>query len=80
MKHFLPPGHPAINASRLAGGWVAGGVLLLAGCAGEQSALDPAGKAARQIAGLFWWMAGGTVVVWMWLASRLSRGSPEEVV
>ncbi len=42
----------------------AAGVLALASCSGPQSALDTAGPAAGQIAGLFWWMVGGTVVVW----------------
>lgn len=43
-------------------------VLTLAGCAGEQSALDPAGRDAERIAGLFWWMTGGAVVVWIAVA------------
>ncbi len=30
-----------------------------------QSALDPAGREAERIAGLFWWMAAGTVAVWL---------------
>jgi cytochrome c oxidase subunit 2 len=33
-------------------------------CSGQQSALDPAGHAAEQIARLFWWMAIGALVVW----------------
>ncbi|MFG0336213.1 MAG: cytochrome c oxidase subunit II [Maioricimonas sp. JB049] len=37
---------------------------MAAGCAGEQSALDPAGRGAEQIATLFWWMFGGAVVIW----------------
>lgn len=36
---------------------------LLAGCAGKQSALDPAGGGAERIAALFWWMTGGAAVV-----------------
>ena len=44
-------------------------VLTLAGCAGEQSALDPAGRDAERIAGLFWWMTGGAVVVWIAVAA-----------
>lgn len=40
-------------------------VVLMSGCAGEQSALNPAGREAEWIADLFWWMAGGTVVVWL---------------
>lgn len=40
------------------------GVLLLAGCSGSQSALDPAGRGAERIADLFWWMAAGAVIIW----------------
>src|SRR5690606_29843334 len=53
------------------------GVLLLAGCTGEQSALDPAGRGAREIARLFWWRSAGTVVVWSvvaWLTVSAMRG------
>jgi cytochrome c oxidase subunit 2 len=32
---------------------------------GLQSALEPAGLAAERIAGLFWWMAAGAVLVWL---------------
>jgi cytochrome c oxidase subunit 2 len=39
--------------------------VLLAGCGGPQSALDPAGPAAERIAGLFWWMAAGGALVWV---------------
>lgn len=38
--------------------------LASAGCAGPQSALDPAGRDAAEIAELFYWMAGGAVLVW----------------
>ena len=44
--------------------WVAG-ALLLAGCGGVQSSLDPAGREAARIADIFWWMVGGAVVVWL---------------
>lgn len=47
------------------GTWVVLACLLaLAGCAGPQSALDPAGRGARQIADLFWWLVGGGLLVW----------------
>ena len=39
--------------------------LVLAGCEGPQSALDPSGRGAEQIAVLFWWLAGGAVLVWL---------------
>ena len=45
------------------------GALGLAGCAGEQSALDPAGRDAERIAGLFWWMTGGAAMVWIAVAA-----------
>jgi cytochrome c oxidase subunit 2 len=37
---------------------------LLCACAGEQSALDPAGENAERIAELFWIMLGGAAVIW----------------
>jgi cytochrome c oxidase subunit 2 len=50
----------------IAARWIVGAsAILLAGCAGPQSTLDPAGHGAEQIAGLFWWMTGGAVVVWV---------------
>lgn len=59
------------------GGVAAIAVLVLSGCSGRQSALEPAGRGAEMIAELFWWMAGGTVVVWLavaWLAMSAMRG------
>jgi cytochrome c oxidase subunit 2 len=41
----------------------AAGALLLAGCAGELSTLDPAGPAAARVATLWWVMLGGAVVI-----------------
>jgi cytochrome c oxidase subunit II len=38
--------------------------MLLGGCAGEQSALDPAGRGASSIAKLFWVMTIGGAVIW----------------
>jgi cytochrome c oxidase subunit 2 len=43
----------------------AAGALWLAGCSGPQSALDPAGRGAERIAGLFWWMTAGGTVIWL---------------
>ncbi|HEX6623277.1 MAG TPA: cytochrome c oxidase subunit II [Pyrinomonadaceae bacterium] len=53
-------GHGAVR--RVSG---AGALVLLAGCGGVQSTLDPAGREAARIADLFWWMAAGSVVVWL---------------
>ncbi|HBJ83739.1 MAG TPA: cytochrome c oxidase subunit II [Verrucomicrobiales bacterium] len=39
--------------------------LALIGGSGVQSSLDPAGREAERIAALFWWMTGGTVVIWL---------------
>lgn len=36
----------------------------LVGCSGVQSSLDPAGRGAERIAVLFWWMTGGTALIW----------------
>ena len=41
----------------------------LVGCAGEQSALDPAGRGAERIAELFWWMTGGGTIVFLAVAA-----------
>ncbi|MCY0096946.1 cytochrome c oxidase subunit II [Hoeflea ulvae] len=40
-------------------------LLLLAGCTGSQSALDPAGKDASVLADLFWVLLIGAVVLWL---------------
>lgn len=40
-------------------------ISLAAGCGGPQSALDPAGVAAEQIAALFWWMFAAAVLIWL---------------
>jgi cytochrome c oxidase subunit 2 len=39
--------------------------LLLAGCSGPQSALEPAGRGAERIAELFWWMTAGASLIWL---------------
>jgi len=44
-------------------GLVVVAVLASTGCGGDQSALDPASGPARTIAGLWWWMLGGALVV-----------------
>jgi cytochrome c oxidase subunit 2 len=40
-------------------------LLLLTACSGIQSTLAPSGREAARIAGLFWWMTGGAVIVWI---------------
>lgn len=56
-------------------------MVLLSGCAGAQSMLDPAGPSARAIALVWWWMLGvsllvtvGVALVWL-LAMRRGRKS-----
>jgi cytochrome c oxidase subunit II len=39
-------------------------VPALLACSGVQSTLTPGGREAEQLARLFWWMAGGALVVW----------------
>ena len=39
-------------------------IILLAGCDGAQSSLDPAGRSAEKIAVLFWWMTLGAAIIW----------------
>jgi cytochrome c oxidase subunit 2 len=57
---------------------------LLASCSGIQSALDPAGEEADQVATLFWVMTMGGVVIWSGVvalalyASRWKRGPVSE--
>ena len=41
-----------------------GGLILLQGCTGPQSALDHAGGSAEEIASLFWWMVIGAALIW----------------
>jgi cytochrome c oxidase subunit 2 len=41
------------------------GALLLAGCSGPQSALEPAGRGAERIAEIFWGMAAGASLIWL---------------
>jgi len=52
-------------ASRVRGLASATCAATLAGCAGPQSALEPAGHAAERIAALFWAMSAGAVVIWI---------------
>jgi cytochrome c oxidase subunit 2 len=49
---------------RAEGAAALGGALLLAGCSGPQSALDPAGHEASEVFTLFWVMLAGAVLIW----------------
>ena len=40
-------------------------LITLNSCAGQQSAMQPAGREAQQIANLFWWMAGAATLIWL---------------
>jgi cytochrome c oxidase subunit 2 len=52
------------HALRLAFVALIASAVCLTGCGGIQSTLTPAGREAGRIATLFWWMAGGAVLVW----------------
>ena len=39
--------------------------VLCSACAGRQSALDPAGEQAAELARIFWWMSAGALVIWL---------------
>lgn len=58
-----------------------GVAALLAGCGGPQSALVPGGRDAERVLDLFWWMAGGALVIWavvLGIAVYASRMRPGE--
>ena len=46
--------------------------LSLCSCNGVQSALDPAGEEARQVATLFWAMTIGGLVIWAFVVRALA--------
>jgi cytochrome c oxidase subunit II len=47
------------------------GLMFLSGCAGPQSALDPAGEESHQIRNLFWAMAAGGALIWVGVVGLL---------
>ncbi len=57
---------------------------LTVACEGPFSALDPAGTHAEEIADLFWWMAGGGLLIWLLVMSlalwaiRTGEHAPEK--
>lgn len=55
------------NLRVLCRGLVLSGITLLTGCGGQQSALNPAGRGAEQVITLFFWLAGGGIVVWLFV-------------
>ncbi|MDQ3802410.1 MAG: cytochrome c oxidase subunit II [Acidobacteriota bacterium] len=70
----------AVARSVIVAVWLVACALLVAGCGGVQSSLDPAGREAARIANLFWWMAVGAFVVWaavIALALWAVRARPE---
>ncbi len=54
-------------------GAAAPAALLLAACAGPQSALDPAGPSAAAIAGIWWAMFWGALAVWLLVMALVTR-------
>jgi cytochrome c oxidase subunit 2 len=70
MHSLLAAGVPRIDTRRRHGRaacrWIMStATLVLSGCDGPQSALDPAGHDAERIAELFWWMIAGAGLVWL---------------
>ncbi|QDT92541.1 cytochrome c oxidase subunit II [Gimesia algae] len=55
----MPAEGDAVKAKLICAG------VLISGCSSSQSALNPAGAGAEQIARLFWWMAGGATIIWL---------------
>nr|WP_309802517.1 cytochrome c oxidase subunit II [Methylopila jiangsuensis] len=80
------PSRPAIAALRFTLPALALFGLGLSSCSGVQSALDPAGHEAREVATLFWVMAIGAGVVWCLVlgvavyATRIRPDPHEEAV
>jgi cytochrome c oxidase subunit 2 len=69
---FFGPKFPLLRAFACA--------FAVAGCAGPQSALDPAGEGADRLALLFWVMLTGAGVLWLWvgaMAVYAARAKPE---
>ena len=50
--------------------------MLLAGCTGPLSTLDPSGPAAAAIAKLWWVMLAGSIVLYRELAARSDATAP----
>jgi cytochrome c oxidase subunit II len=71
-------GWPGLAACALA--------VALGGCGGVQSALDPAGREAQDVATLFWAMLAGSAVIWLavvgtaFYAARVRPGPHDERV
>ncbi len=65
-----PTSAPSRSCGRAAA--ALGASAFLAGCAGQQSALDPAGPQARAIADLFWIFVAVAVVVWVLVMAALA--------
>ncbi|CAA0096529.1 Cytochrome c oxidase subunit 2 [Starkeya nomas] len=56
-------------------GLVAGASFVLGACSGPQSALDPAGREAAEVATLFWVMLAGAAVIWLQVIGAALFGS-----
>lgn len=70
---------------RVTGAALPGSSLLLAGCSGPFSTLDPAGPSATSVAGLWWGMFAvatlvllTVVVLWLYAVSRQQRAVSEQ--
>jgi cytochrome c oxidase subunit II len=84
--HPLPVDEVVGFASAILGvaGRTAPAFLVALGCSGQQSALAPAGEGAERLAGLFWTVSAGAVVIWVLVvgaavyASRVRPGPHRE--
>lgn len=69
MTRAIERGPPAFSGYRISRLVAIAAAFLTAGCAGSQSALDPAGDGADRLALLFWVMLAGSGVLWLWVGA-----------
>ena len=68
VLHHVPPELVALSLRTLGARLALSACLLaLAGCDGPQSALDPQGPQARELERLWWIMAAGAVLIWLFV-------------
>jgi cytochrome c oxidase subunit 2 len=83
---FTPFAELVVPSIRTMRSWLAplACLLVVAACDGPQSALDPHGPRARELADLWWIMAAGAVVIWLFVvgcaayATRIQPGAHED--
>jgi cytochrome c oxidase subunit II len=82
---FTPFAELVVPSIGTIGSWLAAlACLLVVACEGPQSVLDPHGPRARELAELWWVMAAGAVVIWLFVvgcavyATRIQPGAHED--